>query len=238
MRALCLVAILCVSGVVAAQPGTSGNADALYRQRETVANAERAAEIWAAKAKTDFESAWKLARAYYWIGTHQPPAQGRRTLERGVEAGENAIRLQEGRPEGHFWLAANMGRLAQSFGLRQGVKYRGRIRDELERVLTIDPGFQGGSADDALGQWYDSVPRMFGGSSQKAEQHFQRALSRDPNNTSVLMSLAERRIAAKKHDEARVFLQRLLDAPVEPEWEPEAREFKKKAAALLAKLGR
>ena len=38
-------------------------------------------------------------------------------LERGITAGEAAIRLGPDRPEGHYWLAADMGALAESFGL-------------------------------------------------------------------------------------------------------------------------
>ena len=47
--------------------------DALYRQRENLARAQAAESIWAArlaKDARDFESAWKLARARYWLGGH------------------------------------------------------------------------------------------------------------------------------------------------------------------------
>ncbi len=57
-----------------------------------------------------------------------------------------------------------MGALAESFGLRQGLKYRGAIKDELLTVLRLDPAFQEGSADRALGRWYYKVPGLFGGS--------------------------------------------------------------------------
>jgi hypothetical protein len=237
MRTIFALALTClVAARVAAQAPASSDPDELYRQRENLVSAERAASIWAAAPQTDFEAAWKLARACYWLGTHQSRDQQRKTLERGVQAGERAIRLDDARPEGHFWLAANMGRLAESFGLGQGIKYRGRIKSELERVLAIDPGWQGGSAHDALGQWYATVPGIFGGSDRKAEQHFLAALKFDPNNTSALMSLAETLIEFKKLDEARVYLKRLLDAPIDPEWEPEDREFKKRAAERLKTL--
>ena len=67
-----------------------------------------------------------------------------------------------------MWLAANMGALAESFGLRQGLKYRGAIKDELLAVLRIDPAFQQGSADRALGRWYFKVPGLFGGSNRRS----------------------------------------------------------------------
>src|SRR5262249_60122978 len=104
---------------------------------------------------------------------------------------ESAARLEPNRPEGHFWYAANMGNLAQLFGASQGLKYRGRIKEELERVLAIDAGWQDGSADAALGQWYFKVPRLFGGSRSKAEEHLRRALMYDPNNRMALSELAD-----------------------------------------------
>ena len=112
--------------------------DALYRQREDVTSARRAAEIWDGRLRAnpqDFESAWKLARANYWLGGHSSPKEQKAFFEAGIAAGRTAVAAQPNRPEGHFWIAANMGALAESFGQRKGMKYRGDIRDELMIVL-------------------------------------------------------------------------------------------------------
>jgi hypothetical protein len=226
-----------VVGVLTAQTGITIDPDEWYRHREDLASAARAADFWAERSGTDAEAAWKLARACYWLGTHQTDQSGRSALERGVSAGESAIRLAGHRAEGHFWLAANMGRLAESFGVVQALKYRGRIRDELERVLLIDSTWQGGSADAALGQWYATVPRLFGGSRQKAEQHLRLALGYDANNTSALSFLGEMLAAEGRTEEARVLLRRVVDAPFDAEWAPEDREFKERAVTLLKRIG-
>jgi tetratricopeptide (TPR) repeat protein len=212
--------------------------DALYRQRAEIAQAERAAEVWAARAAggTNFEAAWKLSRASYWIGTHGTPAVRRKALERGVAAGEQAARLEPSKPEGHFWQAANMGALAESFGMTQGLRYRGRIKASLERVLAIDAGWQQGSADRALGWWYHKVPRLFGGSEERAEIHLRRALGYNPQSTATLYFLAEVLLERGKRDDARATLQRTLDAPLDPDWTPEDQDFKDKARARLAGL--
>ena len=111
--------------------------DALYKDRENLASAQKAADIWAARLKAnpkDFTSAYRLAQARYWLG-HQRPARtaAQRRARAGMEAARAAIAIDANRPEGHFWLAANMGALAESFGVRQGMKYRGPIKDALER---------------------------------------------------------------------------------------------------------
>ncbi len=210
--------------------------DELYRRREDLASAARAAALWGAAAATDYEAAWKLARAHYWLGTHAPESERRTALERGVSAGEAAIGLQPARPEGHFWLAANMGVLAQSFGVSQGLKYRSRIKTELDRSMAIDPSWAEASAETALGQWYAKVPRLFGGSRAKAEEHFRHVLDRFPQSKNALSFLAELVIAQGRTAEGRALFQRVIDTPIEPAWAPEDRDLKRKAAARLESL--
>ena len=216
------------------------NPDALYRQRENLASARQAVDIWAARAASgkDFESAWKLARASYWIGTHGETSERRAALDRGVTAADQAIRLDASKPEGHFWQAANMGALAESFGMWQGLKLRGRIKDALERVLKIDPAFQQGSADRALGWWYHKVPGMFGGSEEQAEAHLRKALAYNPKSTVSLYFLAEVLLERGKKADALAMLQQVLDAPLDPDWGPEDRSFKATAAQRLKEIKR
>ena len=119
--------------------------------------------------------------------------------------------------------------LAESFGLRQGLKYRGDIRDALLIVLKLDPAFQRGSADRALGRWYYKVPGLFGGSRKKSEEHLRKSLTYDPDSTASHYFLAETLNAQGRTDEARAELRKVIDAPLDPEWMPEDREFKEKA---------
>lgn len=212
--------------------------DVLYRDRANVASAAQAAAIWEqrlASNPTDFESAWKLARACYWLGGHAPEGERRKYLERGVEVARTASTLEPKRPEGHFWLAANMGTLAESFGLRQGLRYRTPIREALETVLKLDPAFMGGSADRALGRWYFKVPGLFGGSNERSVEHLRRSLNYNPDSTVSHYFLAETLLDMGRRAEARAELQKVLDAPADPDWEPEDREYKARARELLRK---
>ena len=238
----CIVLLYCALSTwhAAAPPlqvrGECGEPDALYAKREDLASAREAAAIWQTRLQQnakDFESAWKLARAEYWLGGHAPEHERKASLEAGILAARSAIALEPNRPEGHMWLAANMGALAESFGLRQGLKYRGAIKNELLTVLRIDPAFQQGSADRALGRWYFKVPGLFGGSNTKSEEHLRRALTYNPNSTITHFFLAETLLDEGKKDEARAELQKVLDAPLDPDWAPEDRDFKTKAAAEL-----
>ncbi len=213
--------------------------DALYAKRDDLASARQSATIWSERLQRnakDFESAWKLARAYYWLGGHGPDGERRAALEAGIAAGRAAVAIRRDRPEGHFWIAANMGALAESFGLRQGLKYRGEIKDALLTVLRLDPAFQQGSADRALGRWYFKVPGLFGGSDKKSEEHLRKSLSYNPDSATSLYFLAETLVDLKRTPEARAALERVIAAPLDPDWAPEDRAFKRKAQRLLAQL--
>ena len=219
--------------------GGDDGADALYARREEIASAREAAEIWQARLQQnprDFASAWKLARARYWLGGHAAEAERKAFLEGGMAAARAAIAIEPGRPEGHMWLAANMGALAESFGLRQGLKYRGAIKNELLTVLRIDPAFQQGSADRALGRWYFKVPSLFGGSNKKSEEHLRRSLAYAPNSTISHYFLADTLLDEGKKEEARAELQKVLDVPLDPEWAPEDRDYKQRAQRLLTSI--
>jgi hypothetical protein len=228
------IAAIATSAALQAQ----NDPDALYRQRSDVAKAREAVAIWSgrlAKNPRDFDSAWKLARAAYWLGGHDEPSARRADLEKGVEAGRQASMLEPNRPEGYFWMAASMGQLAESYGMRQGLKYRGPIKEALEKVLQLDAPYQNGSADRALGRWYYKVPGLFGGSKKKSEEHLRKSLTYDTNSAASRFFLAETLFELDRKADAIAELQKVVDGPVNPEWEPEDTEFKQQAAARLKK---
>lgn len=213
--------------------------DALYAARTDLAKARQAATIWAdrlQKNPKDFDAAWKLSRTRYWLGGHAPEADRKTLLEEGIAAGRSAVALEPKKPEGHFWIAANMGALAESFGMKQGLKYRGDIKEELLLVLSLDPAFQQGSADRALGRWYYKVPGLFGGSNKKSEEHLKKSLTYNQNSTASHFFLAETLLDMGRKPDARAELQKVLDAPLDPEWGPEDREWKDKAQRRLSTL--
>jgi len=221
---------------ILAQEGKS--ADALYADRANLASARRAADLWSAALTVnprDFASAWKLARADYWLGGHVPKPEQRGFYDRGIEAGRQAIGIEPTRPEGHFWLAANMGARAESSGVA-GLRYRKPIKTELEIVLRLDPSFLEGSADRALGRWYQEVPRLLGGSRKQAEEHLKAALKYKNDSAITHYFLADLYADGGRVDDARAEVQKALEAPIDPEWVPEDQEWKMKARQLLTTL--
>ena len=154
-----------------------------------------------------------------------------------MEAARTAAALEPKRPEGPFWLAANMGALAESFGMRQGIKYRKPIRESLELVLKLDPAFQQGSADRALGRWYFKVPGLFGGSNEKSEATPAQVAHLQPEQHRQLVLPRPRHCSTwGESADAKQAFQKVIDAPFDPDWTPEDREWKGKAKDALTKL--
>lgn len=215
------------------------NPDVLYADRANLSSARQAADIWTKQLEArpdNFEAAWKLARIAYWLGAHAPEAERRGFLDRGIRAAATARALEPHRPEGHFWSAAAMGALAETSGMRAGLKYRRPIKEALETVLRMDPAFMNGSADRALGRWYHKVPRLFGGNHRQAETHLRASLRYDPHSTLSHFFLGDLLLDDGRKVEARAEFEAVVNAPFNPEWAPEDADYKRQARERLARL--
>jgi hypothetical protein len=134
-------------------------------------------------------------------------------------------------------MAANMGALAESFGAPQGIKYRKPIKEALLTVLRLDPDLSAGIRRIArLGRWYFKVRACLGAATSFRSSTLRESLKYNENSTASHFFLAELFIDDGRQADARLELQKVLDAPLDPQWTPEDREFKEKARKLLASL--
>ena len=77
------------------------------------------------------------------------------------------------------------------------------------------------------------MPGLFGGSNKKSEEHLRKSLTYDANSTVSHFFLAETLFDLGRDAEAIEELKKVIAAAYDPDWEPEDREYKQKAAALL-----
>jgi len=222
---------------VAADPKVQ--ADDFYAQRADVMKV-RQAIIVLRQAFTanpaDYEIAWRAARANYYLGTHSPDdTETERAFREGTEAGKAAVKLNAGRPEGHFWLGANYGGNAEISTLASLTDIED-IKREMEAVLKIDEGFEAGSAYMALGQVYLKAPRIFGGDVQKAIDYLQKGLKVGENNGLLHLRLAEAYVEQHRNEDARQQLKILFEKKATPGYEPEYNDAIKEGHKLEEKL--
>ena len=184
----------------------------------------------------NYDLAWRLAKFNYYLGSHTANDTERdKAFREGMEAGKLAVKLQDGKPDGHFWLGANYGGSAK-VSMLTGLAEIDEIKREMEAVLKLDEGYQAGSAYMVLGQVYLEAPRLLGGDTQKAIEYFEKGLKFGPNNALLRWHLAQAYADANRIEDARKEIDTLLTMKVDPGYEPEHKEAVEKSQKLAEKL--
>ncbi len=213
-------------------------ADQLYKQREELARVrEGLAKLRGARAAdpNNYETAWRLAKFNYYLGDNTTDAGERdKAFDDGVEAGRAAIKLQPEKPEGHFWLGANLGGQAK-LSMLSGLADTDEIRQEMETVLKLDEGYLSGSAYMALGQVYLESPKMMGGDPKKAVEYMEKGLKFGEANALLRLRLAEAYLALDRKADARKQLDTILNMTPDTDYEPEHKKAVAEARKLLDK---
>lgn len=214
-------------------------AEKLYEQRADLQRAREGVIILRRAAASDtgsYDAAWRLARLDYYLGAHTSDKSERdRAYEDGVEAGQRAVKLEEGKPEGHFWLGANLGGRART-SMLNGLSAVDEIRREMGRVIELDEGFEGGSAYMALGQVDLEAPRMIGGDPKRAVETLEKNLRFGERNALYHLRLAQAYLAVNRQDDARRELERVLNMTPNPAYLPEYDDAVREARKLLDEM--
>src|SRR2546423_1984359 len=188
-----------------------------------------------AAAPFDYDAAWRLARLAYTLGDQSKDDTEREAAFReGVEAGETAVSADANRAEGHFWLGANYGGLAEIQGTL-GLDYADKLRREMETTQRLDAGLYGGSTYMALGRLDLEMPEWLGGDRPRALATLEKGLQYGPQNSMLRLQLAQAYLANKKNDETRKQLNFLLAMKPDPAFLPEYDECATEARQLLKK---
>ena len=184
----------------------------------------------------NYELAWRLAKFNYYLGSHSPDSTEKdKSFHDGIEAGKLAVKLQDGKPEGHFWLGANYGGKAQ-ISVLAGLSEFDDIKHEMETVIKLDEGYQSGSAYMALGQLYLEAPGFLGGDTQKAIQYLEKGFRFGPDNALLKANLAEAYAEANRNEDARKQIDALLTMKPVPGYEAEYNEAVDRVRKLQEKL--
>ncbi|MEO7505920.1 MAG: TRAP transporter TatT component family protein [Pyrinomonadaceae bacterium] len=210
-----------------------------YKARTDLAKAKEAYNLMVAAHKSnpkDYEGAWLLAKYAYYLGSHSPEkSDGKEVFNAGIKAGEDAVTIDANKPEGHFWLAANLGGRAQ-ISMMDGAADTEDIRKHMQEVIKLDPGFQSGSAYMAIGQIDLELPRLMGGDPQAAVKQLEGGLKYGADNSLYHLRLAEAYYAVGRTDDAKKQLEVLAQLKPNPDFLPEHADALKGANDLAAKF--
>jgi len=242
LASICLVARPAAAAAPAPDPNRTrlATADNLYDQRADLAKARQGTQVLHDVLSADpnnFDAWWRLARLDNFIGRQQDDGnddkEAIRTFEAGTDAGRHAVSLQKDRVEGHFWLGANYGLLAEEQGWIKGLRLLDTIRAEMETVVKLDPNYEEAGGQRTLARIYYRAPFFKGGDKQRSIQLLEDCLRRFPTDSFSLLYLGDDYLAVGRRDEARQLYEKVVSLPADPAHGPELAENQNEARRRL-----
>ena len=195
---------------------------------------------------TNYEANWRASELLMDIGKQTPDSvksPARDTIYAEAEAyGRRAVALNPDGADGHYVLAAAIGRASLTKSSKERVHRAAEIRAEALRALELDPGHA--NADHVLGRWNAEIMRLSGftrffartflggkifhaASWDSAVVYMDRAIALAPENIYHHLDLAEIYIDRDRYREARIHLNQVLTLPVtdvmDPTYQAQAR---------------
>lgn len=213
-------------------------ADALFAQRADLEKCRQAIDTYDKVLSADpnnYEALWKLARACYWLGLNSPDDQKAAIFEKGVNAGKKAVEVNGKDPAGHYWLGVSYGKYGEAKGILKSLSLVDPTKEEMQKVIELDPNYEGGGAYRVLGRLYFKLPGLFGGSNKKAVENLQTSIKIAPERLISHVFLAEVYLDTDKKDLAHKELEFVMNSPGKKGYEPEAALEKRQAKELLEK---
>ncbi|MGZ5424086.1 MAG: tetratricopeptide repeat protein [Candidatus Aminicenantales bacterium] len=223
----------------AAPGGLILQSDQLYAERADLTKAKAALATLeeALGAKEDaFSVYWRMSRLSYWIGDHTPGNDAKKLIfQQGIEYAKKAIEIGPDKVEGHFWLGVNYGVYGEAKGVLKSLSLVKPIKEEMRRVLAIDPAYDRGGADRILGRVYHEVPGIAGGSEKKSLEHLLKAVEYGPRVGLNLLYLSDTYVSLDRVEDARKALETILTMEPMSDLLPETAEEREQARAKLEK---
>ncbi len=199
-----------------------------------------------------YEANWRTAEILLDIGKQTPDsvksAQRDSIYARAEHFGRRAVELNADGADGHYVLAAAIGRASLTKSKKERVRRAGEVRSEALRALELDP--QHHKADHVLGRWNAEIMRLsgferffaknfLGGKIFKAAAwdsavvYMDKAIAISPQNIYHHLVLAEILIDRERYSEARIHLQQVESLPIYDVMDP---TYQERAGFLLRKI--
>lgn len=212
------------------------DADAHFRNREDPAELQKAIEQYEqilAADPQDVKTAFKLARAYWFKGTHSPKKERKLYFESGIAAAKKAITIAPDRCEGYFWMGLNQALLAENSSNWTALGLINPVKDNMKKALSIDRQCVWAGPQRVLGKLYAEIPWFKGGSKSKSEKYLKESIDICPEDTQSRLFLAQIYLKQKQFELAREQLLLILQMEGLSDWIPETKENKIEAKKLL-----
>lgn len=201
---------------------------------------------------TSYAANWRAAMALLDLGEQIPDSvesSSRDSLyARAERLARQAVAADSLGAEGHFALAAAIGRASLTMGQKERIRRARVIRSEARRAIELDPRHDG--AYHVLGRWHAEIMRLSGlsrffarnflgagvfseASWDSATAHLERAVELDPDRIYHRLELAAVYADRKRWEDARA---QLAEAARLPRRELRDSAYQAEAAALAERI--
>jgi tetratricopeptide (TPR) repeat protein len=202
---------------------------------------------------TDYAANWRAAIALLDQGELIPDslagAERDSLFARAETLARRAVAADSTRPEGHFAVAATVGRASLGMGKKERIRRAKIIREEALRTIELDSTYDG--AYHVLGRWNAEIMRLSGlsrffaksflgagifrqASWEQAIANLQKAVELDPARIYHRLELARVYTDRKRYQEARDQLSQIETMPDRELLDPVYRE---RAVELAKRIG-
>jgi tetratricopeptide (TPR) repeat protein len=203
---------------------------------------------------TSYEANWRTALVFLDLGEQIPDSiksAERDSLYGAAERyARRAVAADSTGTDGHFALAAAIGRASLSMGKKERIRRAAVIRDEAQRAIQLNPRHDG--AYHILGRWNAEIMRLSGFSRFFAKSflgagifkqaswagaisNMEQAVALDPGRLYHRLELAEIFVDRKRYAEARAQLDQLAALP---DREIMDSVYRREAAALSTRIAK
>jgi tetratricopeptide (TPR) repeat protein len=202
----------------------------------------------------DYEANWRAAMALLDLGEQIPDrvksAERDSLYARAETLARRAVAADSTRAEGHFALAAAIGRASLTMGKKERIRHAPAIRDAARRAIEIDSAYDG--AYHILGRWNAEIMRLSGfsrffaksflgagifkeASWDSATANLEKAVALDPGRIYHRLELAQIYADRKRYDDAR---RELAEVEALPDRELRDTVYRREAAELAVRLAK
>ncbi|MBW2061625.1 MAG: hypothetical protein JRI95_08705 [Deltaproteobacteria bacterium] len=211
-------------------------ADALYPQRADLEKVKVYIRIYEDVLANDpnrVEALWKLSRILYWLGIHSPKEERAAIFNKGVAYAQKGVSLKDDCIPCHYWLGVHYCAYGEVKGILKSLSLLEPVKNEMNRVIELDPTHDEGGAYRILGRIAFKLPWIAGGSKKESVEYLKKSQEISPDNFMTHVFLAETYLGMKEKDLAKKELEAVLNAP-DPV-DPGVREDKEQALKLYQK---
>jgi tetratricopeptide (TPR) repeat protein len=236
---LTFLAVLCFVSLSFPQTGEEliAEADKLCQEMKDMATAKEAEALYLKSlgmSEDKYDATWRMSRILYYIGEHTEKKKEKKGIfSRGVYYAEKAVEMEPEKPDGHYWLGVNQGKVGETRGVLKSLALVKPIKNAMNKVIELERSYEDGGPDRVLGRVFFKLPGFAGGDKKKSLEHLLKSKEYGPEDAVTRIYLAETYLALKEKDKAREELEYVMNMESDDRWYYAVDENKEVARELL-----